>query len=300
MAAPRLGVALCDRLDLIRIFGPHFDATPDLRLLPPDAVTDPDAVEFALAWRPGADAFRPYRHLRGVFSIAAGTDGITASASLPPDVPVIRLRDDDQALQMAGFAVFQVLWHHRDMAGLLAAQAAHRWKRRPGGASPARVRVGVMGLGHMGRRIARALADLGYDVASLTRRPPAPEPGVAHFTDAERAAFLGRSDILVNVLPMSDETKGMLNRTLFAALPEGAALIHLGRGPQLDEDDLLAALESGRLSGASLDVFAAEPLPKGHPFWDHPRILVTPHIAGEPEPRAVVENVRRHLVEAVA
>ncbi len=297
MTGTRRGVALCDRLDLMRIFGPAFARKADVELYPPDQIDDPDSVEFALAWRPGPDAFRPYRNLRGVFSIAAGTDGITSCPSLPKHLPVIRLRDRDQALQMAGFAVFQVLWHHRDMARLLQAQSEHRWARQPGGASPKRCRIGIMGLGHMGRQIARSLAALGYPVASLTRTPPEPEAGVVHMTQPDRTEFLSQTDILINVLPMTEETDGMLNRSLFDALPDRAALIHLGRGGQLVEADLIAALDRDQLSGASLDVFAAEPLPKGHPFWDHPKILVTPHIAGEPEVAAVVENVRSGLAE---
>lgn len=289
------GVALCERLDLMRLFGPYFAAEPTLDLRPPERIADPSEIEFALAWRPGQEAFTPYPNLRAVFSIAAGTDGITASRSLPRDIPLIRLRDPDQALQMAGFAVFQVLWHHRGMADLIAAQARHEWARRAGGASPARRRIGILGLGFMGRQIARSLAALGYPVTSLTRHPPDPEPGVTHLTQDRRAAFLAGTDILINVLPMTPETRGLLDRALFDALPRGAALIHMGRGGQLVEEDLLAALDSGQLSGASLDVFATEPLPRGHPFWDHPKILVTPHIAGEAEAGAVVENVRRGM-----
>ncbi|MGR3465680.1 2-hydroxyacid dehydrogenase [Limimaricola sp.] len=297
MARPCKGVALCDRLDLMRIFGAHFEAEPGLELHSPDRVETPDEIEFALAWRPGPEAFAPYPNLRAVFSIAAGTDGITVSRSLPRGIPLIRLRDPDQALQMAGFAVFQVLWHHRGMADLLTAQTHHEWARTPGGASPARRRIGILGLGHMGRQIARSLVALGYPVTSLTRSPPEPEPGVAHLTQADRAAFLARTDILINVAPMTEETRGLLDRALFDALPRGAALIQLGRGGQLVETDLIDALDRGQLSGASLDVFATEPLPKGHPFWDHPKILVTPHVAGEPEPKAVVENVRRGMEE---
>lgn len=294
------GVALCERLDLMRLFGTHFEAESGLDLRPPERIEDPAEIDFALAWRPGAEAFAPYPNLRAVFSIAAGTDGITASRSLPRDIPLIRLRDPDQALQMAGFAVFQVLWHHRGMADLIAAQARHDWARRAGGASPSRRRIGILGLGHMGRQIARSLSALGYPVTSLTRRPPVSEPGVTHLTQDRRADFLAVTDILINVLPMTAETRGLLDRALFDALPRGAALIHMGRGGQLVEEDLIAALDAGQISGASLDVFATEPLPHGHPFWDHPKVLVTPHVAGEAEAGAVVENVRRGMETLVS
>jgi phosphoglycerate dehydrogenase-like enzyme len=118
---------------------------------------------------------------------------------------------------------------------------------------------------------------------------------MTHFLDADRGAFLAQTDILVNVLPMTPATKGLFDADLFAALPRGAAFIHLGRGAQLDEAALLAALDRGQISGASLDVFAPEPLVAGHPFWAHPRIFVTPHTASEAEPPAVVANVVTHL-----
>ncbi len=295
-----LGVALCAQLDLVEIYAADFAAhAPHLRLLRPEEVTDPAAIAFALAWVPAPEAFATYPALRGIFSIAAGMDGILACPSRPEGVPVHRVVDDDQADQMAGFAAFHVLWHHRRINRLIENQRAEVWDRPDSGRSPRGVAVGVMGFGHMGRRIGRALATLGYPVRSLSRTLPDPaEPGVAHFT--EKAGFLEGCDILINVLPMTPETERMLNADLFAALPRFAALIHLGRGGQLIEADLLSALDSGQLGGASLDVFATEPLPKGHPFWQHPRILVTPHTAAEASNEAVVRNVATHLARAEA
>lgn len=148
----------------------------------------------------------------------------------------------------------------------------------------------------MGRAVARGAAALRYPVSTLSRSMPThTEEGMTHFVDADRAAFLAQSDILINVLPMTPATKGLFDADLFDALPHGAAFIHLGRGAQLDEAALLAALESGQISGASLDVFAPEPLIQGHPFWSHPKIFVTPHTASEAEPPAVVANVVKHL-----
>ena len=291
------GVITCRALDLGARFGPAFaELAPEIDLLTPDEVRDPGAVDFMLSWAPPADAFAPYPNLRGIFSIAAGIDAILACPSRPADVPVFRVEDPDQAAQMAGFAAFHVLWHHRDMRQHLVNQSRGVWQRPEAGRSPARVRIGVMGLGVMGRAVARALAMLGYPVATLTRKPPAhPETGMTHFLDADRAAFLARTDILVNVLPMSAETTRLFDASLFAMLPEGAAFIHLGRGAQLVEADLLSALEAGQLAGASLDVFAPEPLVRDHPFWSHPKVFVTPHTASEPEPPAVVANVLKHM-----
>lgn len=140
------------------------------------------------------------------------------------------------------------------------------------------------------------MAALGYPTASLSRSQPDPaEPGVAHFLDNERAAFLARSDVIINVLPLTAATRGIMDAAFLAALPKGAALINLGRGAHLDEDALLAALDSGQIAGASLDTFAVEPLPGDHPFWTHPRVLVTPHTASAPTSRSVAISVRDAL-----
>ncbi|MGI3167789.1 2-hydroxyacid dehydrogenase [Pseudooceanicola sp. C21-150M6] len=293
-----IGVATCSALDLKRLFSKSFaEHAPEITLLGPEEVTDPAAVQFALTFKPAADAFTAYPNLRAVFSAGAGVDGIEHCPSLP-DVPLYRVEDPDQALQMAGFAVFHVLWHHRQMAEAVRAQARHDWARRITGLSPTLRRVGIMGYGHMGRAIGKALADLGYPVTTLSRRPP--EPGDArmvHMLTADLDAFLSQQDIVINVLPLTPETQGLLDAGFFAKLPQGAALIQLGRGAHLVEGDLLAALDSGHLSGASLDVFAVEPLPKDSPLWDHPGVLVTPHVASIPQHRAVVATVRRGLRE---
>ncbi len=298
MSAPRwTGVMTCRVLDLQARFGAAFaELAPDIRVLRPEEVSDPASVDFVLSWAPPKDAYTPYPNLRALFSIAAGMDAILACPSRPKDVPVFRVEDPDQAAQMAGFGAFHIVWHHRKMRGYLENQAREIWNRPSSGRSPAKVRVGVMGFGFMGRAVARGAAALGYPVSTLSRSPPAnPEAGMTHFLDADRSAFLAQTDILVNVLPMTPATTGLFDAKLFAALPAGAAFIHLGRGAQLDEQALLAALDSGHIAGASLDVFAPEPLAGGHPFWSHPKVFVTPHTASEAEPPAVVANVVKHL-----
>ncbi|WP_425405526.1 2-hydroxyacid dehydrogenase [Hwanghaeella sp.] len=292
------GVALCSSLDLMFHFDEAFQAhAPELSVLPPERIGDPDQVSFALSWRPAPDAFTPYRNLRAVFSIGAGVDAILACPSLP-DVPVIRVEDPDQAHQMAGFAAFHVLWHHRNMAAHIDAKNRRAWERVVGGQSPKRKRIGVMGFGLMGRAIAEGLSALGYPVSTLSRTPPSPPLiGMEHLTADEMDLFLSQTDILINVLPLTPETEGILNRACFEKLPRGAALIQMGRGSHLIEEDLLAALDDGQLSGASLDVFSAEPLPAENPLWSHPRIFMTPHIASTPEPAAVVRSVQNGLKE---
>lgn len=296
------GVGTCSKLDIPALFGPVFaEVAPDIDLLAPDQVTDPGAVDFVLTFLPDEEAFRPYPNLRGIFSIGAGTDGIDACPSLPADVPVLRVEEPDQALQMAGFAAFNVLWHHRNMANVIACQAEGRWRRRVAELSPRARRIGVLGMGHMGKAIAKALVALGYPVAGYARRAPQdPLTGVTYFQAAGLEDFLARTDILINVLPLTTETTGLIDADFLAKLPEGAALVHLGRGGQVDEVALVAAIDSGQLSGASMDVFVEEPLPRDDPFWAHPKILVTPHIASVPEFADVVRSLRERLLGLTA
>jgi glyoxylate/hydroxypyruvate reductase A len=189
-----------------------------------------------------------------------------------------------------------VLDSHRDAAAYRAQQARAVWQPRPGCLARDR-RVGVLGLGVLGAAAARALAALHFDVAGWSRSPKA-IPGVACYNGpAGLPALLGRSEILVCLLPLTPETEGILGAATFDALPRGAQIINAARGGHLVEADLLAALDDGRLGGAVLDVFATEPLPPDHPFWHHPTITVTPHVAGMTRAHsaatAIAANIRR-------
>ena len=296
-----IGVACCTLLDLPGHFGLHFTAlAPELDLRRPDQIDRPEEVSFMVTFAPAPDAFARYPNLRAVYSVGAGMDAIQACPSLPPGLPVHRVEDPDQACQMAGFAAFHVVWHHRNMGAYLDDQETGSWRRQVTGLSPRARRVGVLGFGHMGRAVARALLALGYPVAGYARSvPQPPENGVTHYHGGGFDDFLGQSDILINVLPLTPQTRGLLGAETLAKLPEGAALIHLGRGGQVDEAALIAALDRGHLSGASLDVFDTEPLPPEHPLWSHPKVFVTPHVASICEPQAVVLSIRRTQLQAL-
>jgi len=288
-ATGEIGVALCSRVAIKRIFAPAFEALTPHRLLDPHEVEDPADVAFALSFVPDGHAFAPYPNLRLAASIGAGAEAIVRAPSLPPHVPVLRMREKDQANQMAAFALFHVVYWHRRFDCLLAAQAQRRWARRPGGRSPSGATIGVLGYGLMGRRIAAVAASLGHPVRSYSRRAPEPpDPAVEHFSGNALDAFLEGTDILVAVLPGTPQTEGMIDAAFLRRLKPGAALVQLGRGGQVVEEDLLAALDEGHLRGASLDVFTTEPLPPDHPFWRDPRVLVTPHTASEATAEAVV------------
>lgn len=293
-----IGLALSlPPLDLHQLYhGIFAEEAPDLDLRGPQHGTDPAEVEFVFTFRPPDDGFTGMTNLRAIFSAGAGVDAIMACPSRPTHVPVFRVEDADQALQMAGYAAFHVHWHHRDMPTYLAQQPRGEWRRTLTGLSPTHRRVAVLGFGHMGRAIARGLVALGYPVVGIARRlPDLPEPGVSHITTAELDAALPQIDILINVLPLTEDTRGLIDRSFLNRLPQGAALIHMGRGGQVVEADLLAAIDAGHISGASLDVFETEPLPPDHPLWTHPRILITPHVASIPERVRLVRSIRDRL-----
>lgn len=290
-----LGVLLGSRAIMTMLLGPLQAAAPQLKLCLPEDIEDPKQVTFALAWDPDDQAFEPYPHLKLVSSIAAGVNAILACPSLPHSVPLIRITSELQAQMMAGFVTWHVLWHHRGFGQYLQQQQAHQWTRCHKQA-PHDVRVGVMGQGCMGRAVSDILVGLGYDVAVLSRTGQGVSEGALSLVgDEGLEEITRRSDILVNLLPLTVQTEGILNATLFAQMPQNAVLIHMGRGEQLVEADLLEALDQAHLSGASLDVFMQEPLPSDHPFWGHPRIVVTPHDACEPTPSQVMKQVQQAL-----
>ncbi len=297
------GVYLCEHLDLPALFGAEIAAHPGLRLYRPEEVPDPHRIRFALAWRPAPDAFAHYPNLELVQVIAAGVDTVLGTPSLPATVAVARVEEAEQAAVMAGFAAWHVVWHHRRMGAYLDAAARAEWRRvsfqtlRP----PSQVPVGVLGYGLMGRQIARAVAAMGFPVLAASRRDGPADMGVTRVTGTDAVGRVAeRAEILVNVLPLTDETRDILATPLFDRMPAGAALIQLGRGEQMIEEDLLTALASGRIGGASVDVFRHEPLPADHPFWAHPKIVVTPHEASLASAAAVAGALAQSVRDMLA
>lgn len=280
LPSPIIVVALSETFDLAANMAEASD--PRVRLLRPSEVEDPALVTCALSWRPADDAFDPYPNIRMVSSIAAGVDSIIACPSLRDDIVVTRIRDEEQARMMAGFAVWHVVHHHRRMGTYIAHQASRTWDRSFRADMASDVTVGILGFGLMGRQTARVLATMGYNVIGASRSGGAPETGVEILSGASAIAeTAARSDILINLLPLTEHTRDILNADLFATMPTGAVLVQLGRGEHLIESDLLAALDAGQLSAASLDVFRHEPLPQHSPFWSHDQVLVTPHKASD-------------------
>lgn len=272
------------------------EGLPDLEVRVWPETGDPLEIEFALAWKPAPGVLARFPNLKLIQSLGMGVDHIFVDADLPAGVPVARLVDPDMVRQMSEYAIFAALRHHRRMDAYHANQRAGRWASAGLRDTPL-VRAGVLGLGAIGGDTAAKLASLGFQVAGWSRTPKALD-GIESFHGEDGLlAFLQRTDILVCLLPLTPETTGILDARAFAALPAGAYVINLARGGHVVEDDLLAAIDGGHLAGATLDVFQTEPLPHGHPFWAHPKIHVTPHIAGLTNPRTsaaqVIESIRR-------
>ncbi len=258
----------------------------------------PEAIDYILSFRPPAGLLASLPNLKVAFSLGAGVDGFLSDPSYPKHVPLVRLVDHGLSRDMTHYIVMHTLIFHRGQRAFDAYQHEGKWRQSLPVRRTEDTRVGVLGLGEIGTMAAMRLRELDFDVAGWSRSRKQ-IPGIQSFAGApEFDAFLARSDILVCVLPLTPDTRGILNRETFAKLPSGAYVINVARGGHLIEDDLMAAIDNGHLAGATLDVFQTEPLPETSPLWAHPLVTVTPHIAAMSDPRAVaqqaVEGIRRH------
>ena len=246
----------------------------------PWANTDPPSAigaRYALVWLPPAQLFDVERDLEVVFNLGAGVDRLLANAVVPERLPIVRLVDAGMAVRMAEYVCFAIARATRGLERF-GPGGLRDWKAsRPRGAPPT---VGVLGAGAIGIKIAEAAAMFDYPVRvwSRTSRTFA---RMESFSGLEQLdAFLSGSNFLVNALPLTLDTENLLNRARLSKLPQGAHVINVGRGATIVDADLLALLDDGHLGGATLDVFRVEPLPDEHPYWSHPKVIVTPHLSG--------------------
>ncbi len=260
----------------------------------------PGQVDYFVGFRPPRGFLKSLVNLKLVISLGAGVDGFLDDPQFPKHVPLVRFTDVSLAQEMAQYVVLHVLMIHRQQRYFDRAQAEHAWRQRTLPRPTDKTRIGILGLGEIGGTIAGHLAALGFAVSGWSRTRKA-LPGIRSFAgDTERNDFLAGCDMLVCVLPLTPETRNMMNAALFAHLPRGAWVINVARGAMLVEEDLIAALDSGHLEGAVLDVFQTEPLPEDSPLWRHPGITVTPHIAGITDTRVAQRHVEACVREMEA
>lgn len=273
-------------------FGARLKSMP-VALWPKD-MPAPESVRYVAVWKPPPGLLQTFPNLKVIFNLGAGVDALVADATLP-DVPLVRVAVSDLTKRMTEYVVLHVLMHHRQQRYFDEAQKRKAWDT-PDQRAASAVRVGIMGLGELGRDSAEVLVRLGFQVAGWSRSKRE-VVGVESFSGLEQLpAFLARTDILVVLVPLTPETKGILNASLFRKLarngPLGApVVINAGRGGLQVEDDIVGALNDGTLGAVTLDVFNTEPLPADHPLWSHPKATITPHNAADSDPEAVSDYV---------
>jgi glyoxylate/hydroxypyruvate reductase A len=232
-------------------------------------------ADFAVVWKPPQQMLDEQVGLKAIFNTGAGVDALM-KLRLPAGVPVIRLDDAGMSVQMAEYVCHAIIRHFRELDGYEADMDHGKWSfRKP--RSRADYPVGVLGLGVLGERVAKAVAQFDFPVNGWSRSPKA-LPGIQGFAGEDQLdAFLAASRFVVCLLPLTADTENILNAARLAKIRAGGYVINVARGAHVVDADLLAAIESGHLAGATLDVFRVEPLPQGHAFWNHPKITVTPH-----------------------
>jgi len=240
---------------------------------------DLGAIDYALVWKPEPGVLATLRNVKAIFNLGAGVDALLEDATLPRTVPIVRLVDPRLASGMMEYIVHWVLHFHRDMPTYARQQAARDWHQHTN-ADTAKRAVGILGLGELGQAAAHALTLLGFENIAGWSRSRKELPGIESFAgDAELDAFLGRTEILVCLLPNTQATQGLLNAGTLAKLPQGAFIINAGRGSAIIDADLILKLQSGHIQGAALDVFNDEPLPADHAYWAMDSVFITPHAA---------------------
>ncbi|MBS1073134.1 glyoxylate/hydroxypyruvate reductase A [Gluconobacter cerinus] len=279
-----------------RLWKPMFASElPELEFHVWPETGDPQKVRYLAAWQPPENLAENFPNLEVLFSVGAGVDQLNL-ASIPENVRVVRMMEPGLGEGMIEYVLWAALSYHRNMFQYARQQAAHVWKGTPN-VSSSLFRVGVMGMGALGTPVLKKLSQFGY-VCHGWSRSRHDIPGTKSYAGPEELdAFLAATDVLVCLMPLTEATKGILNKELFAKLPKGACLINCGRGGHLAQDDLLLALDEGLLSQAVLDVTDPEPLPEDHPFWKHPLITLTPHIASSSHAETGGEMILKNILQ---
>lgn len=267
---------------------------PDIAFASDATQVDPQSVRYLMTWAFPDNLVERYPNVEVIFSVGAGIDQVPRT-SIPPRAKLVRMIESGLTSLMRDYVVMSVLALHRRLPAYLELQRRHEWVNLEFTWADQR-RVSVLGLGELGQASLEALKPFGFQLAGWSRGPKNVE-GIRSYHGPEGlTTMLAETDILICLLPLTQETRHILNAELFAQLPRGASLVQVGRGGHMDQEALLAALDTGHLEAAFVDVTDPEPLPAGHPLWSHPKVILTPHVAAHTRPdtaaEATIANMR--------
>ena len=265
----------------------------DVRVYPDEG--DVNEVEYAVVWKHPRGILNKYPNLKAILSLGAGVDHIISDPELPEGLPIVRLVDKKLTHEMCLHSLHWVLHFHSDQYLYRIQQQSREWIQQSSVQSEDRT-IGIMGLGNIGKAIGDSLINLDFKVVGWGARPKESLGGIEYYCGHEQLAdFLSQTDILINVLPLTEDTKNILTEIELAFLPKGSFIINIGRGGIINESDLLTSLDSGHITAVALDVFAQEPLPENNSLWDHPLVYVTPHIAGQSNPGSAAQTIADNI-----
>ena len=267
----------------------------DVRVHPDDG--DVNEIKYVAVWKHPHGILKKYPNLKAILSLGAGVDHILSDSDLPEGIPIVRLVDKKLTHEMCFHALHWVLHFHSDHFLYMKQQKDKKWQQQ-GSIQPEDRTVGIMGLGNIGRGIGDSLVNQGFKVLGWGANQKSSLGDIKYFFGKEQLSdFLVKTNILINVLPFSKDTKNMLRKQELQCLPRGSFIINMGRGGIINETDLFYLLDEGHITAAALDVFEQEPLPTKNPLWSHPSVYITPHIAGQSNPKSsaktIAENIRR-------
>ena len=266
----------------------------DVRVYPDEG--DVNDIEYAVVWKHPRGILTRYPNLKAILSLGAGVDHVISDPELPDELPIVRLVDKKLTHEMILHSLHWVLHFHSDQYLYRIQQQSREWIQQSPVQSEDRT-IGIMGLGNIGKAIGDSLINLDFKVIGWGASPKSSLGAIEYYYGQEQlSGFLSQTDILINVLPLTENTKDILTKTELSYLPKGSFIINIGRGGIINESDLLSILDTRYIAAAALDVFAEEPLPENNSLWDHPSVYVTPHIAGQSNPssaaKTIAENIR--------